>query len=154
MIGLDVDRVLGWWRFDRWDDAGRQRYEELEKKAKNGKFEPEPEIIVSPMPEFYEGNYDYFLVNGNKRLKSAQMYGRALKGIVADTIDDVPRGKVPGGLVMEDLGLEELLRFIICNTIQPHDEVKPHHYMFYTTEYLARELMEYEKKLRRLNEGK
>jgi len=140
-------KTLSWKEFDSFDTAKRSNYDMLEEKIRKHKWSPAPPIIISPMPEFYNGIFRYFVYHGNNRLELAIKYKVQLKGIVVTSSKEVPENYTvftPGTTANPEP--EEVLRFILTSRLQPHKRIYPYKMYNYELPYLVKEFERYEKK--------
>lgn len=65
-------------------------YISLMEKTRDGTFTADPPIILTPMPSFYRGNFQYHIYNGNNRYVAAGQKAVALNGLVVACEEDIP----------------------------------------------------------------
>jgi len=65
-------------------------YYDLLDKGEKGQWRPDPPVILSRMPEGYEGRYRFHLYNGTHRFVVAGERGLDLNGLIVDTVEDIP----------------------------------------------------------------
>ncbi len=139
--------LLSW---EEYDDEKISTLRELRQKAESGLWLPTPPIVIAPMPK-YGGKYTHFLYNGHTRLKVSGEKSLPLDALVVEKNEDIPREEWTGDLIVGDEEnrefihtLDERLRYIIFQKVQPHPTINDIDLPIYEPGYLLREFLKWE----------
>lgn len=145
LIDIEPHTILTWREFDRADNPNDKSYQTMKEKVRQGLWQPEPPIVISPMPPDYSGKYQFFMYNGHTRHRvfeeGRQEYELSLKGLVVSKDEEIPLIEL---INHGAFGLRSVLQHLICRKIQPHPTIDPFWFGKYGLSYLVRELNRWE----------